>query len=119
MHFNDSLALIRSITPDVLNISRFWKRPKTKAAKMEHQVQGSEIKRRSRIITDIFTNISRMQNERWYNWSGEVLVDEKGKDDTWVARNFAYKPIILEGDHKLGDRLNIKVRKITHFDLRA
>ena len=70
-------------------------------------------------MTGIFHNIARMQNERWLNWQGEVLIDEKGKDDTWVGRNFAYKPVIVKGNYRLGDIVNVKVNKITPFDLRA
>jgi MiaB/RimO family radical SAM methylthiotransferase len=117
--FYDSLELIKQIKPDVLNISRFWPRPKTQAALMDNQVHGNETKRRSTLMTDIFQNISRMQNEKWLNWQGEILIDEKGKDNTFIGRNFAYKPVIVQGNHKLGDRINVKIQKITSHDLRA
>jgi len=117
--FNDSLNLIKEIKPDVLNRSRFWPRPKTEAAEMENQVHGKETKRRSQLLTSIFHNISRMNNEKWLDWQGEVLVDEKGKDNTFIGRNFAYKPIILNGKFKLGDIVKVKIYKVTAHDLRA
>ncbi|MBW2965972.1 tRNA (N(6)-L-threonylcarbamoyladenosine(37)-C(2))-methylthiotransferase [Candidatus Woesearchaeota archaeon] len=117
--FYDSLELIKKIKPDILNISRFWPRPKTQASLMENQVHGNETKKRSTLMTDIFQNISRMQNEKWLGWQGEILIDEKGKDNTFIGRNFAYKPVVAEGNYKLGDRINIKVNKITSHDLRA
>jgi MiaB-like tRNA modifying enzyme len=117
--FDDSLSLIKEIKPDVLNISRFWPRPKTEAAEMENQLHGSETKRRSQVLTSIFRNISRMQNERWYGWQGDVLIDEIGKDNTWIGRNFAYKPVVLEGKHRLGEKAKVSIRKTAVFDLRA
>ena len=117
--FYDSLDLIKQIKPDVLNISRFWPRPKTKAAEMENQIHDNETKRRSALVADIFHNIARMQNERWLNWEGEILIDEKGKDETWTGRNFAYKPVVVKGNYRLGDIVDIKVNKVTTFDLRA
>ncbi|MEE9525582.1 MAG: tRNA (N(6)-L-threonylcarbamoyladenosine(37)-C(2))-methylthiotransferase [Candidatus Woesearchaeota archaeon] len=117
--YQDSLDLIKKITPDVLNRSRFWPRPKTPAAKMENRVPGPIIKHRSGLMSSIFTNIARMQNEKWLGWTGIVLVDEIGKDDTKVARNFAYKPIIIPGKYKLGDKLKVRVNKTTNFDLRV
>jgi len=117
--FNDSLDLIKEIKPDVLNISRFQARPMTEAAKMEGQIQGGITKDRSRMLTDIFTNISRMNNEKWLDWKGEILIDEKGKHDTWVGRNFAYKPVIVRGDVKLGDSVKVKVNNVTSYDLRG
>ena len=47
--FNDSVKLIKEIKPDVLNISRFWPRPGTKAALMKNQVHGRITKKRSQI----------------------------------------------------------------------
>ncbi len=117
--FNDSLNLVKEIKPDVLNISRFQARPGTEAAKMEGQIHGRVTKERSRILTDIFINIARMNNERWIDWQGEVLIDQKGKNDTLVGRNFAYKPVIIMGDFKLGDYVKVKVKSITPYDLRA
>ena len=117
--YNDSLDLIKEIKPDVLNISRFQARYGTEAAKMEGQIKGEITKNRSRLLTDIFTNIARMQNEKWIDWEGEVLIDEKGKNDTFVGRNFAYKPVIIRGDVKLGDFIRVKVNNVTAYDLRG
>lgn len=116
--FNDSLNLIKEIKPDVLNISRFQARHGTEAAKME-QIDGRTTKSRSRILTDIFTNIARMNNERWLDWQGEILIDEKGKHDTFIGRNFAYKQVIVTGDFKLGDVVKVKIENITTYDLRG
>ncbi|MBD3249105.1 tRNA (N(6)-L-threonylcarbamoyladenosine(37)-C(2))-methylthiotransferase [Candidatus Woesearchaeota archaeon] len=117
--FNDTLNLIKELTPDVINISRFWKRSKTKAAKMKKQVHNLERKRRSTLLTDIYHNIARMRNERWLNWKGIVLIDEKNKDGSWTARNFAYKPVILNRDLQLGEQVDVKIIKTTSFDLIA
>lgn len=117
--FNDSLNLIKEIKPDVLNISRFRARPMTEAAKMECQVDGGTSKNRSRLLTHIFANISRMNNEKWLDWEGEILIDEKGKQETWIGRNFAYKPVIVKGDLKLGDIVRVRIKNITPYDLRG
>lgn len=117
--FFDSVHLIREIKPAVLNISRFWPRPGTEAEKLENQIHGKETKRRSQLITDIFHNIARMENERWINWEGNVLIDEHGKDNTMVGRNICYKPVIVTTPQKLGDKVKVKIKKITPFDLRT
>src|SRR3989338_2577687 len=116
--FNDSLSLIKEIRPDIVNISRFQPRANTKAAKME-QIHGSITKNRSRVLTEISSNISRMINERWLGWEGAVLVDEKGKDNSWIGRNFAYKPVVVKGDFRLGQEVNVKIGKVTAYDLRG
>ena len=116
----DTLNLIRKIAPDTLNINRFWARPKTAAAKMKKRIQSDEIKRRSRVLTEIFTNISKMQNERWLGWEGEILIIEKGKfENDWIGRNFGYKQAVMQGDFKMGEKVRVKVDKITTYDLRG
>ncbi len=117
--FNDSLNLIKEIKPDVLNISRFQPRLGTRAEKIKGKIKGEIIKKRSRLLTEIFTNISRMQNERWISWEGEILVDEKGKDSSWIGRNFAYKPVIVKENLKLGDVVRVRIESITPYDLRG
>lgn len=117
--FDDSLSLIKEIKPDVLNRSRFWPRPKTEAAEMENQVHGKETKRRSQLVTSIFKNTARMLNEKWIGWQGEIIIDEKGKQETMIGRNFAYKPIVVNGNFRLGDKVQVKIKKITSHYLIA
>ncbi len=117
--YDKTRDLIKEIKPDVLNISRFWARPKTAAASMGHKVKGDEIKRRSSLMTDLFHNIARMRNERWTGWTGEILIDELGKDDSFVGRNYTYKPVIVRGNLKIGDKVKVHIRRTTSFDLRG
>ena len=72
------------------------------------------------MLTDIFTNISTLQNEKWLGWEGEIIVDEKSKEDQqWIGRNDSYKPVIVEGSFKLGDIVKVKIVKTSTFDLRG
>jgi len=117
--FDHTLNLIKETRPSVINISRFWPRSKTKAAEMPSQIHGQETKKRSQLLTHLYHNIARMENERWLGWEGNVLIDEFGKDNSCIGRNYAYKPVILKGDYNLGEIHKVKIRKATSFDLRA
>ncbi|MBW3014115.1 tRNA (N(6)-L-threonylcarbamoyladenosine(37)-C(2))-methylthiotransferase, partial [Candidatus Woesearchaeota archaeon] len=117
--FRDSLVLIDQIKPDVLNISRFVARPGTRAEKRENQIPGGEIKDRSRKISSQFEWTAFSQNRKWRNWEGEILIDEHGKDGTFVGRNHAYKPVIVSGDFVLGQTIKVKITDTTKFDLRG
>jgi len=108
--FEESVDLIKEIKPDILNISRFIPRSRTRAYYMENQIHGNITKERSRILTDIHNNISRLNNEKWRGWKGEVMVSEKKED--WVARNYAYKPIVIKSSEDLlGKEVKVKVIK--------
>ena len=110
--FENTLTLLRDVKPDVVNVSKFFARPKTIAAKMHDDlVDHEEIKRRSTVATELVKRISLERNQHWICWVGEILVDEKGKvEGSWVGRNFAYKPIVLKSSSNLlGKTIRIKV----------
>ncbi len=110
--FQNTLRLLEQVKPDVTNVSKFFARPKTAAAKMhDNLVEREEIKRRSTLAAELARRISLERNQRWVGWSGEVLIDEKGKvADSWVGRNFAYKPIVVKSCGKLlGKTLKVEV----------
>lgn len=117
--FQDSVNLIKETKPDVLNISRFIPRPKTKAFEME-QLQGGEIKNRSRLLTSLFEWIAYEKNKKWRNWSGPILIDEIGKNNTFIGRNYAYKPVVIESKADIfGKIVKVKVNNATKYDLRG
>jgi tRNA A37 methylthiotransferase MiaB len=64
-------------------------------------------------VARLIKDVSSERNQRWLNWRGEVLVDEKGKiPGSWISRNFAYKPITLQSSaNLLGKRLHAKIVK--------
>lgn len=110
--FQNTLEVLKEVKPDVVNVSKFFARPKTAAWKMKDDVvEKEEIKRRSTITSKLSRQFSTEQNRLWIGWSGKIFVDERGKvEGSWVGRNFAYKPIVIEsGDNLLGKTLQIKV----------
>lgn len=109
--FHDSMRLIEEIKPEVLNISRFWPRPGTEAAAMKDQIHGRVTKERSRKLSTLWRCQSKKASQRWIGWEGEILIDETGKDQSMVGRNFAYKPVVLKEDISLGDFMEVRVTK--------
>ncbi|MBT4651222.1 tRNA (N(6)-L-threonylcarbamoyladenosine(37)-C(2))-methylthiotransferase [Candidatus Woesearchaeota archaeon] len=115
----DTLSMVKRTTPDAINISRFWPRPKTPAAEMKNQVEGGEIKRRSRVLADIFNNIAQMQNEKFLGHEVSVLIDDRGKEESWIGRTNEYKQVVLKGEFTLGQRVKVRVKNIGPWDLRG
>ena len=120
--FLDTVRLIKEVKPDVLNISRFWSRPYTQASRLK-QIPGFVIKQRSRLMTQIFNEISLEKNKEWFSWQGSVLIDEfNKKNKSFIGRNYVYKPIVILGNNKnlvLGDKVRVKITDYTTHDLRA
>jgi tRNA A37 methylthiotransferase MiaB len=107
--FQDSIELVKWLKPDVLNISRFWPRKGTKAAKLPKSHHGRITKERSRILTHLWKDISVEVGEKWIGWEGEILLDEKGWGNTLVGRNYAYKAVGVESSSELGDLIRVRV----------
>lgn len=109
--FERSMKLIAEIKPDVLNISKFFPRPKTAAEDMK-QVARRTVNERSKRMSELFRRICFEKNQAWLGWKGEILVDEKGRNGSWIGRNFAYKPVAIKSEEKLlGKFLQVKVEK--------
>lgn len=108
--FEQTVKLIERVRPDVVNLSKFGARPGTLAAKMK-KIPTDVVARRSRYIYGIILRGMKERNERWIGWEGEAVVTQKGnKNGTWVARNYAYKPIVIRTDSfLLGKRVLLSV----------
>jgi len=118
--FENTLSLICEVQPDIVNVSKFFARPKTAAAEMRSEfVDRLEIKRRSTMAAQLAKRVALEQNQQWIGWTGEILVDEKGKvPGSWIGRNFAYKPIAVKSSEVLlGRTLQVRVVKVfsTHL----
>ena len=112
--FENTLRLIREVEPDIVNVSKFFARPKTAAWDMRSEaVDKLEIKRRSAKAAELVREVSFLRSQRWSGWKGEILVDEKGKfPGTWIGRNFAYKPVAVKSDeYLLGKTVSVKATK--------
>jgi MiaB-like tRNA modifying enzyme len=109
--FKRTSHLIEDVKPDIVNISKFFARPKTPAASMQDSVPFPEIKRRSALLNSLASKIASERNREWRGWEGEALIDEVGKvAGSWIGRNFAYKPIVVRNEkNMLGRVVNVKI----------
>jgi len=115
--FQDSVKLIEKTQPNAVNISRFWPRPGTLAAKMD-QLDVFVVKSRSKTLMDTFLKIAKEENKKWIGREFSIIIDEKGADDSWIGRNDSYKQVIVKGEYKLGEKVEVKIKKVSSFDLR-
>ena len=113
--FEQTLELLRETKPDIVNLSRYSKRPGTDAAEMK-QIDVSEIKRRSKIMYELISKISKENNRKWIGWKGHVIFDEEYNNQI-RGRNFAYKPIFVNKLSKIGHISTVKITDATTHSL--
>ncbi len=111
--FEETLSFIEEIEPDIVNISKFGPRPRTEAAKLD-QLPRDMVKKRCKRLVNTVKTLSKRRNRRWLGWRGRCLIDEKGKKgDTWIGRNYAYKPIVIEERRSfLGSYVEVEVVEV-------
>ena len=113
--FEMTMNLLRDTKPDIVNLSRYSQRPGTDAAEMV-QIDVAEVKRRSKIAYELISDISRENNEKWVGWKGQVLFDEEFENQV-RGRNFAYKPIFVNEEPKIGQISSVEITEATNHSL--
>ncbi|MDI6806584.1 MAG: tRNA (N(6)-L-threonylcarbamoyladenosine(37)-C(2))-methylthiotransferase [Candidatus Aenigmarchaeota archaeon] len=108
--FEETIKFVEQIKPDVINISRFRARPGTEAKKLK-QHSPNIVNKRSKELFELTRRVSLEKNQRWLGWQGECLIDERGtKKDTWMGRNFTYKPVVVYSTRNLlGKFVNVEI----------
>jgi MiaB-like tRNA modifying enzyme len=114
-NFEETITLLKETRPDIVNISRYSQRPGTVAAEMP-QLDVAEVKRRSKQVTELINDISFENNRKWIGWKGSVLFDEN-LDGQVKGRNFAYKPIFVDGITEIGQMCTVRVVDATTHSL--
>ena len=106
--FNKTLSLIKEIKPDVMNISRFWPMPGTRAAEMK-LINQKKIMERTDELMKLHNQLSLAINQSFIGKEMKVFVDEN-REGLIVARDSAYRFVILKGDKSLlGKTVNVKI----------
>jgi tRNA A37 methylthiotransferase MiaB len=107
--FEKTIELIKEIKPDIINISKFFPRPKT-PLEGKPTLPFEIIKERTRKIFELSRKISYEKNMKYIGWIGKVLINEKGCGNTWIGRNIFYKPIVIESNKNLlGKIIDIEI----------
>lgn len=104
-----TVELIEALRPNIVNVTRFSARPGTVAESMRDQVVGWRSKERSRELTAQRFRISAEINAAKVGREYSVLIDEKGKGHSVMARTDDYLPVVIKGDHDLWQRVTVRI----------
>ena len=107
--FELTLELIQRVKPSVTNISKYGDRPNTLASKSKEKVDTSLKKQRSRTLTKLVDEILVESNEAWVEWSGSVMITEKGSKGGMLGRNESYKTVIVHEDLSPGTIVDVEI----------
>jgi len=106
--FAESMALLRAIRPEKVNVTRYSPRPGTPAAALKTMPERIA-KDRSRILDAAAKEIYREQNAALVGETVEAVVTCRKKEGSVVARDRAYREIVVPGNFLPGERLNVRI----------
>jgi len=110
--FQETINLIKEIKPEILNISKFWPRSKTKASKFKQIPPDIRISR-ARELSKLHLKICNELQKPFLNKEFKVLVDKKGFGNTYLARSDNYKLFAVQSREKIiGKKVKVKVKKL-------
>jgi len=112
--FAETVALVREIRPDILNITRYSPREGTHAYKLK-PVKSMIAKEWSMKLTEMHREISTERNKELLGSFKKVLVTEKGKMN-FLARTDGYRPVILK-NVLLNSYYHVKINDYSAFYL--
>jgi threonylcarbamoyladenosine tRNA methylthiotransferase CDKAL1 len=112
--FQETFDLIKKIKPETLNISKFWPRPGTTASRIQNQIPSKIKKQRATKIAELHKNICNKNQKKFIGTNHKVLVDKKGFEGTYLARDENYKLFAVRSKKDiLGKIVDIKIEKVT------
>lgn len=112
--FAETVALVKEVRPDILNITRYSPREGTLAYKLK-PVKSIVAKEWSMKLTEMHREISTERNKELLGSFKKVLVTEKGKMD-FLARTDGYRPVILK-NVLLNSYYKVKIKDYSAFYL--
>ena len=113
--FEETYNLIEKLKIEVVNMSKYWKRLNTPAAKL-HPLPTKEVKERSIRIKKLFEDQARKEKEKYVGKEIEILTEDKKKGQVF-ARTNNYIIAILEEKEHVGIFKKLKVKKTDKWNL--
>ena len=115
-NFEETLNLVEKYKFPVINISQFYPRPGTVAAKWK-KIDTKEVHNRSKALAELFGSYSHYKhllNTKQRVWVHDINEEEKNKEENMmVCHNKSYVKILVPKDESLyGKELIVKINKI-------
>ncbi|MCU0852233.1 MAG: tRNA (N(6)-L-threonylcarbamoyladenosine(37)-C(2))-methylthiotransferase, partial [Thermoplasmata archaeon] len=108
-----NLRLIASTRPDIVNVTKFSPRPRTKALDQGPAVVGWKAKDRSREITVLRFKVALENNKAQIGKEFRALATERGKRESTILRTDEYRQIVVPEALELGKYFDVRVRRAT------
>ena len=115
--FQDTCKLLKEIKPNFIHLSKYKHRPRAPSSSLK-ELDFKVVKRRSKIIEKIKSEITIKDNMKLIGKSQKILIVEKGRKGGFIGRTNSYIPVITEKADP-GSFLKVKINGATNTYLTA
>lgn len=106
--FELTVKLLEETRPEIINITRFSPRPFTPDFNAKLPSSNS-VKKWTKEYTNIHKKILEEKYSSLVGRTEEIFITEKGKTGTSVGRDDSYRPVVVEGEYPLYEKIDVEL----------
>ena len=115
--FDQTVKLLEQIKPSLIHLSKYQHRKGAISSSLE-EIPRDVMKKRSKLLSEIKSDITAEENRHLVGTVQNVLVVEKGSKGGFIAKTDSYIPVIVN-DVELGSFVDVKITEATATYLRS
>lgn len=115
--FDLTVDLLEKIKPSLIHLSKYQHRKGAISSSLP-EVPPEVMKKRSKFLSEIKSQITENENKELVGTVQNVLVVEKGSKGGFIAKTDSYIPVIVD-DSKLGSFVKVKITNATATYLKS
>ena len=109
--FELTVDLLKNIKPSLIHLSKYQHRKGAISSSLP-EIPRDVMKKRSKFLSDIKSEITEEENKLLVGTTQKVLVLEEGSKGGFIAKTDSYIPVIVD-DVKLGSFVDVKITEAT------
>ena len=115
--FDLTVELLKQIKPSLIHLSKYQHRKRAISSSLP-EIPRETMKKRSKFLSEIKSEITEEENRDLVNSIQKVLVVEKGSKGGFIAKTNSYIPVIVH-DVELGTFVDVKITEATATYLKS
>lgn len=109
--FNLTVKLLEDITPSLIHLSKYQHRKGAISSSLR-EISPAIMKRRSKFLSQIKSEITENENRQLLNSTQNILVIEKGSKGGFIGKTDSYIPVIVD-NVELGTFVKVNITEAT------
>jgi MiaB/RimO family radical SAM methylthiotransferase len=115
--FQKTTNLLKDIKPGLIHISKY-KHRKGATSSLLDEIPNKVMKKRSKYLTAIKSEITSEENKQLLNFTLKVLVVKVGKKSGFICKTDSYIPVVVN-DATIGTFIKVKIKQTTSTYLKG